>query len=41
MGIRKVRMRNVGDIGQTLVIVKNVAELLAYSKALRLARRRL
>ena len=34
------RMRNVGDIGQTLVIVKNVAELLAYSKALRLVRRR-
>lgn len=33
------RMRNVGDIGQTLVIVKNIAELLAYSKALRLVRR--
>ena len=33
------RMRNVGDIGQTYVIVKNIAELLAYSKALRRVRR--
>ena len=32
-------MRNVGDIGQTLVIVKNVAELLTCSKALRLMKK--
>ncbi len=33
------KMRNVGDFGQALVIVVNVAEMLAYAKTLRIVQR--